>query len=485
MPVKAWLPLVALLLLAAPGNALVVSHVEAPATMGRGSTSSLLVTVSAGASEPDALILASVHVDASGNWKADVTPAQQSIHAGEERTFEITLRATPRPSPHTVHVQFEALAVAGGNTTRLYQTFNVTASGTDLVLDRFQNPLPAPLDGAWGVFILDVLAWLVIALAARTLVKPALKIVTSRTKNTFDDALADLAGTPLFAILFVLGVKQSLEAFELPDWAFGTTEVLARLVEIIVVAYIIYRLWYEALHDYGRRHAERTHSRLDERLLPVFQKMGGVVITLGAIFFFIAFLGVDLTYFAAGGVVVSMVLAFAAQDTLSNFFSGLHLLLDQPFREGDEITLESGEVCQVARIGLRSTSLYHRANHEMIIVPNNQLASKRVVNLVKPDRRCKVTVDVGVAYESDTEAVKRALVEVAKANPDVLADDGLEPYARLRRLGDYSLDFSLRAWIGDVRKRNEVESDLREAIVKAFAVQGIKIPSPNAVVRPR
>jgi len=481
--VKGWPLAFVVLLLAAPAQAAVLGPSQAPDSLGRGQEATLLFTVTGQPGELDALVLASVHADPKSNWQLKVSPDQQTLHDGESRTFEVVVHAAARPSPRTLHLTFEALVVAGSNATRLSQTVNLTASGTDLVLDRFDNPLPSPLDNVWGVFLLDVAFWLTVALVARRLVKPALRIITSRTKNKFDDALADVAGTPLFALLFVLGVKQSLEAFDLPDWAFGTMEMLARAVQIVVVAYVLYRLWYEVLHDYGRRHAARTHSRLDERLLPVLEKMGGVVIVLGALFFFIAGLGVDLTYFAASGVVISMVLAFAAQDTLSNFFSGLHLLLDQPFREGDEITLESGEVCQVARIGLRSTSLYHRGNHEMIIVPNNQLASKRVINLVKPDRRCKVTVEAGVAYGADVEVVKRALIAVARAHPDVLNDAGTEPYVRLRALGDHSLNFVLRAWIGDVRKRNQIESDLREAVVKDFAAKDIEIASPSFVMR--
>ncbi|MES2154132.1 MAG: mechanosensitive ion channel domain-containing protein [bacterium] len=480
---KAWLPVLAIVLVAAPVHALDLAPATAPDTMGRGTTATYVWTVAAGAGEPGQLLLASVHLDASTNWHATLSAPQQSIRAGESRTFEVVLQTASRPSPHVAHVRFEVEAVAGTNATHLESSVTVTASGTDLVLDRFENPLPPPLDNSIGVFLLDVIAWLAIALGARLLVKPALRVITSRTRNKFDDALADIAGTPLFALLFVLGLKQSLEAFELPDWAFATTETAARIVQITVVGYVLYRIWYEALHEYGRRHAERLHSRLDERLLPVLEKMGGVLIVLGAVFFFVAGLGIDLTYFAAGSVLVSMVVAFAAQDTLSNFFSGLHLLLDQPFREGDEIALESGEVCQVARIGLRSTHLYHRSNHEMIVMPNNQLASKRVVNLVKPDRRYKITIDVGVAFGCDPETVKRALVETAKAHPQVLADGGLEPYARLRKLGDHGLDFALRAWIGDVRKRNDVESDLREAVVKRFTADGLEFSTPTYLLR--
>ncbi len=473
----------ALLVLAAPAQALVLEPVEGQSTVGRSSTTHFLWTVTADQTEPDAYLLASVHLEGDGNWEATVAPVRQTIHAGESRAFDVTVRTTSRPSPHTVHLRFEVTAVSGANATQFEQALNITARGTDLVLDRFENPLPPPLNNVWGVFILDVVAWLVIALAARLLVKPTLRLITARTKNKFDDVLADIAGTPLFAILFVLGLKQTLEAFELPDWAFATIQVTSRVVQITVVAYVLYRIWYEALHEYGRRHAARMHSRLDERLLPLLEKTGGVVISIGALFFFIAGLGIDLTYFAAGSVLISMVVAFAAQDTLSNFFSGVHLLVDQPFREGDDVALESGEVCQVARIGLRSTHLYHRANHEMIVVPNNQLASKRVVNLVKPDRRCKITIDVGVDYGVDIAQVKRILVEIAKAHPDVMSESGLEAHVRLRRLGEHSLDFALRTWIGDVRKRNDVESDLREAIVKRFEEEGIRMGARRPVFR--
>jgi small-conductance mechanosensitive channel len=357
-----------------------------------------------------------------------------------------------------------------------------TPTGTNFVLGQWPNPLPPPLDGHFGTFLLDVLAWLAIAAVARLLVGPVLKAVARRTKTTLDDKAIDILGTPLFVILFLVGVRSSLRAFALPVALAHALDVVASLVGITAVGYVLFRAWNEVALVYARRLAERTSSTVDNRVLPVFEKLGGVLIILLAAVYFLQALGVGFSWLLAGGAFASLVVGLAAQDTLSNFFSGLHLLLDQPFLEGDEIQLESGEVCVVRRIGLRSSHLYHARQHEMIIVPNNLLATKAVTNLMRPDRRHRQAIAVGVAYRSDPDKVKRVLTEAALAHPQVVREPGREPVVRLVDFGDSALQFELVLFIQDQSQRANVASDLRIAIVRRFAEAGIDIPFPHRVM---
>jgi MscS family membrane protein len=314
------------------------------------------------------------------------------------------------------------------------------------------------------------------------LIDPTLRALTFRTKTTLDDAIVHILRLPVFLLLFVFGVRQSLEVFPLPGWAFETLARLYAVALVIAIVYVVYRVWHEIVLLYGKRVAKRLGSRVDNRLISVFDKVGGVVIVVVGIFYVIHGFGIDITVFAAGGVLASMVIAFAAQDTLSNFFSGVHLLLDQPFKEGDDIMLDTGEVTTVTKIGLRSTHLYHVANHETIIVPNNLLATNRVINLLQPDRKYKVRVDVGVAYGSDVQKVKAILLDIGRAHQLALHEPEHQPFVRFQNFGASSLDFSLHVWIGDVYTRFAVASDLREAIDRRFADEGVEIPFPQQVL---
>lgn len=367
-----------------------------------------------------------------------------------------------------------ALAAAPGVQAQV--AGNGTA-GPPLVLGQWQNPLPPPLDGAFGTFLLNVALWLLLASAVRLVFGPILKGMARRTKSTLDDKVVEILGTPLFIILFFVGVRLSLEAFALPAGLEAFLDAGGSLLAIVVIGYVVFRAWNEIALVYARRFSERTHSTLDNRLLPVFEKLGGVVIILFAAVAALQTLGVGVGWLLAGSAFASLVIGLAAQDTLSNFFSGLHLLLDQPFVEGDEIQLETGEVCTVRKVGLRSSHLYNGQVHEMVIVPNNLLATSKVINLMRPDRKHRVWLDVGVTYQADADQVRRILADAALAHPKVLRDPGNEPQARLIDFGPPALRYTLIFWVGDHKDRNSVASDLRIAILRNMKEAGIAFPN--------
>ena len=358
---------------------------------------------------------------------------------------------------------------------------NATAGGR-LVLGQWENPLPEPLDGSFGTLLLDILAWLAIATFVRLLLGPALQAVASQTKTPMDDKVIHILATPLFFVILLIGIRSSARAFVLPSRLAAALDVLGTFFLIVVVAYILFRAWNEVALVYARRLAARTHSTVDNRALPLLEKLGGVLIVVFAVVFALQALGVGLSWLLAGGAFVSIVIGLAAQDTLSNFFSGIHLLVDQPFREGDEIQMETGPVCTVKRVGLRSTHLYNRQTHDLVVVPNNLLSTRLVTNKTRPDRKQRLTVEVAVAYGSDPDKVKRILVEAALAHPLVLREPGNEPQVRLMGFGDFVLTFAIIFWVADHSHRLSVPSDLRIAVLRRFDEAGIKIPSPKLLV---
>jgi MscS family membrane protein len=350
------------------------------------------------------------------------------------------------------------------------------------ILGQWDNPLPDPLGGPFGTFLLNVLAWLLLAALVRLVIGPGLRVLTRRTKTPLDDKVVEIVGTPLFVIVLLYGVRSSLQALLVPAGIGRAFDVASLLVLIVVWAYVLFRAWNEIALVYARRLAEHTHSTIDNRALPLFERLGGVIIVLFALVACLQVLGVGFSWLLAGGAFVSIVIGLAAQDTLSNFFSGIHLLVDQPFREGDEIQMEEGPVCTVKRVGLRSTHLYNRQTHDLLVVPNNLLSTRLVTNKTRPDRKQRLSVEIVVAYGSDPDKVKRILVEAALAHPLVLREPGNEPQVRLANFGDFALTFAIIFWVADLAHRLTVPSDLRLAVLRRLDEAGIKIPSPRMFV---
>jgi small-conductance mechanosensitive channel len=218
---------------------------------------------------------------------------------------------------------------------------------------------------------------------------------------------------------------------------------------------------------------------VDDLLVPVLEKVGAaVIVALVGVFLFKA-LGVDLSFLLAGGLVLGLVVSFAAQDTLSNFFAGIFILIDQPFREGDELMLETGEICRVDDIGLRTTKLFHFKNNQQMILPNNELATKRIINMSYPDPMYRLVLDVGVAYGSDLRKVKGILDEVGRSHESVIKDERHAPSVFVKEFGDSSINFEVRVFIPSSRHRNPVATDLIIAIKDAFDKADIEIPFPQ------
>jgi small-conductance mechanosensitive channel len=125
--------------------------------------------------------------------------------------------------------------------------------------------------------------------------------------------------------------------------------------------------------------------------------------------------------------------------------------------------------------------MYNTGDHEIIIVPNNDMVNKKVVNYSRPDRHRSMSCEIGVAYGTDLNKVKRSLLDVAMEHPDVIKEDGQMPYVRLARFSASSVDYKLWYWV-DIKNMWRVASEVRQAVYDRFNKEGIEIPFPQSVV---
>ena len=222
-----------------------------------------------------------------------------------------------------------------------------------------------------------------------------------------------------------------------------------------------------------------TVGKTDTQYGPLLEIIGSLLIIIFGVTNFLSTYHVDFGVLLAGVGVVGLVIALAAQDTLSNFFSGILLLLDQGFKTGDMIYFND-TYCLIREIGLRSTKIYDIVNHVMIITPNNSLANQNILNLTRPDRYYRIRIEVGVSYDSDPDQVEKLLLEVAEQNSDVEQDDPTRmPLVRFQDFGDSSLTFVLVAWINNVIKIRQINSDLHHQVFDKLKGAGVTIAFPQ------
>ena len=222
-----------------------------------------------------------------------------------------------------------------------------------------------------------------------------------------------------------------------------------------------------------------TVGKSDTQYGPLLDIIGSILIIVFGITNFLSTFNVEFGVLVAGVGVVGLVIALAAQDTLSNFFSGILLLLDQGFKTGDMIYFND-TYCLIREIGLRSTKIYDIINHVIIIIPNNSLANQNILNLTKPDRYYRLRIEVGVSYDSNPDDVETALLEVAKKNSDIEQDDPTrKPLVRFQNFGDSTLNFALVAWIKNVIKIRQINSDLHHQVFEKLREENIVIAFPQ------
>lgn len=190
-------------------------------------------------------------------------------------------------------------------------------------------------------------------------------------------------------------------------------------------------------------------------------------------------LGVRLDAVLAASTVVLVGVGFGLQNIAQNFLSGIILLVEQPVRKGDIIKVDDA-FGVVDDIGLRATRVVTR-DEVMVIVPNSILIGHAVTNRSIPTTNMRIAVAVGAAYGSDVQAVREALLAVARGSDKLLREP--QPEVRLDRFGESALEFSLLVWIADPREDLRTASQLRFAIEAAFRERKIAMPFPQREIR--
>jgi len=192
--------------------------------------------------------------------------------------------------------------------------------------------------------------------------------------------------------------------------------------------------------------------------------------------------GVEMQNIALIAGALSVGIGFGLQNIVNNFISGLILLFERPIRRGDWIVTGDTEG-YVKAINIRSTQIetFDKAD---VIVPNSELITAKVTNWMLRDNFGRISIAIGVSYNSDVDKVTEILLSIAREHPLVVSGHRMiaEPRVLFRNFGDSSLNFELRCFIRDIDQRLNVVSEMNFSIIKTFREESIEIPFPQRVV---
>jgi small-conductance mechanosensitive channel len=270
------------------------------------------------------------------------------------------------------------------------------------------------------------------------------------------------------------------------DWLtkplFEVGDIHLTTLNVIHIAVILTIAWW--VSKLGRRGIERLSAlRPNMNRASVYtlsRLLHYVVMTLGFLIGLSA-IGIDLSKFALFASALGVGVGFGLQTLVSNFIAGLMLLFEKSLKVGDYIELESGISGEVREINIRSTVITTNDNID-IVVPNSVFVNGHVMNWTMRDVYRRIHVPFGVAYGTDKELVRKAVLEAAATISHTLTDDeARKPQVWLTSFGDSSLDFELIVWLTSdaVKHPAAVQADYLWAIETALGKYGIEIPFPQ------
>ena len=423
-----------------------------------------------------------INVPYVSGWGINVTQQSGIIAPQQAIYIRIVIKAPDSYGNTQFDLNFEVntYTTTGQMSSYVYKLHVIFLSPSKFLF-FFEIPWPESW-GYWGDFLNEVLTWAIIT-GILYLLFPLFKRVVKLTKTEIDDILLDIFHKPVVIWVITYGLTSAFLTLPFLSSYYGIIFQIYEIIVIIIVTWVVYRIFRELVIRYLFHLSRGKKGDLENVLIPILEKLG--IVTIGFIGFamILQVLGVNVSLLLASMGVIGIILGFAAQETLGNFFSGIHILADKAFRIGDIIMLENDEgVYRVLDVGVRSTRLYELFTNTVVFVPNSKLASQNIINFNRPDSRMKIRVDVSVSYGSDVKKVIETLKDIAYSHPHILKGGEYDPVVIFREFGNSSLNFSLYVWVEDIMDQWNVGSELREEIVNRFRERGIEIPYPQVDV---
>ena len=323
------------------------------------------------------------------------------------------------------------------------------------------------------IAIIGVLLSFAIAKILYFIINKYVKSLTQKTKTDIDDKILAALEVPFVIGIFLIGIYFSLLQVDYIKQYTQPMNNIFFVLGVIWAIFVLYRLTKVVMEKWVS-------------INPAFQNMPKLVVKAANVFvYFIGLIiilkhfNVEITPLVATLGIGGIAIGFALQDTLSNFFAGLHIVSDKPINIGDFVELEGNISGYVEDIGWRSTRIRTLPN-TLVIVPNSKIASTTITNDSLPVPEMSVVVQCGVAYTSDLEKVEKVTIETAKKiqkNVQGAVKD-FEPFVRYHTFGDSNINFSIILRVQTFVDKYLVTHEFIKALKKSYDKEGIEISWP-------
>lgn len=269
----------------------------------------------------------------------------------------------------------------------------------------------------------------------------------------------------------LIGVKTALNGVVLEIG--GTPISIATILTFVSI--LVITVWISRIAQRALIAASKRRSIGDNGTVAAFQRLLHYVILIFGFSVALTTIGIDLGTLFAAGAIFAVGVGFAMQTLAQNFVAGVILLMERTIRVDDVLEVE-GQIVVVRDIGIRST-VVESPEGEELIVPNSSLVQNTVTNHTMTNAQLRLTVDVGVHYDSDMELVENTLLHAAESFHGRMPHR--PPEVLLKSFGDSAVVWGVLVWIDEPWLRRKLYSELHKAIWAALKAADICIPYPQ------
>lgn len=287
----------------------------------------------------------------------------------------------------------------------------------------------------------------------------------------------------IFIVIVIFGLTYCARIYGLSEQGVATLQTVLGVIITVIVATIVWYA-YKLLMTYVLAwFDESVTDGKESSIYPLLSILGRVAIVMTTIIVIMSSLGVDLLVALTSAGIVGLAITFGAQSTLSQFFSGLNLLLARPFKAGDVIRLnDEDHKLKVVKVGLMNTVFQEWDNAQIFSMPNDTVASSTVANMTHEKGVYCMILNYDLHYRTDIQKAKDITIETVLKHPNVLKDKAHTPEFEIEDFKFPALKIKITMYIDDFTRHDPICSEVRGMILNSYLENGIEIKRPQSEV---
>ncbi len=332
----------------------------------------------------------------------------------------------------------------------------------------------------WLISLGIILLAILFARLAYFIIGKIIKVFTSKTKTTLDDAIVENIERPAIMLIILMGIRFSLERLHFVDRLDSVIHRAFILIIALNVTWFMVRIINAIIEEYLIPYSKRDDNKLDDQMILLIERGISILFWSVGIILGLNNAGFDVGALIAGLGIGGLALALAAQDTVKNIFGGITIFLDKPFRIGDRIII-NGMDGFVEYIGIRSTRL-RTLEGRLITIPNAQFSENPIENItIEPARR--MIVDLGLTYDTPAERMELAvqlLKQIAINRKDIIIEPDTKVF--FNNFGPYSLDIRFIYFIRKEADLFQTPHIINSDILEQFNKNGLEFAFPTQTI---